>query len=154
MTIGLIILMILFGLLLLILEILIIPGLIAGIAGVLIMLAGMYWMYKDYGSVAGHITAAATAIVTASAIFYCLKTKAWERFSLKEKLVGKSVTTDDLQVKEGDEAIAVSALRPMGTVMIGDQKAEAQTNGELVQAGTTVIVVKILSNKLIVKPKN
>lgn len=153
MTITLIIILIVFGIVLLVLEILVLPGLIAGIIGVILMLAGILWMYNSQGDTAGHITLGLTTAISAASVIYALRSRAWERFGLKQSLDGKSVSTSDLKVAEGDEVIALSALRPMGTVLIGDQKAEAQTNGELVPAGTTVIVVKILPNKLIVKPK-
>lgn len=153
MNIFLIAFVILFGIALLLLEILVLPGLIAGIIGSILMIAGILWMYTSEGLIAGNITLFVTILVSASSIYYGLKSKAWERFGLNQKLDGKSVTTSELEVQEGDEVIALSALRPSGTVMIGEKKAEAQTNGELVPAGSTVIILKILPNKLIVKPK-
>lgn len=148
-----IITLILFGLLLLILEILIIPGLIAGIFGVIMMLAGIFWMYSAYGDRGGHITLISTLFLTAVSIFYAFKSKAWSRFGLKGKNDGRTTGTSELKVSVGDELITISALRPMGTVMADNQRVEAQTEGELVQAGTLVIITKILPNKLIVKPK-
>ena len=51
----------------------------------------------------------------------------------------------------GDEALAVSALRPMGTIMIGDIKVEAQSNGELIPENTKVVILRVLQNKVLVK---
>lgn len=153
MTFALICILIVFGIILLVLEILVLPGLVAGIFGVILMVAGIFWTYESYGQKYGHIALVVTIIVATLSVYYSLKSKAWERFGLSGKLEGKSVTTENLKVSEGDEVLAVSALRPSGTVMIGDQKAEAQTNGEFVDSGQTVIVIKILGNKLLVKPK-
>jgi len=152
-TIALIITLIVFGIILLILEILVLPGLISGIVGVMLMITGVLWMYSSQGSTAGHITLACTAATSGAAILYALKSRAWERFGLKGHLEGKSVSTAGLPISVGDEVITMSALRPMGTILAGDHKAEAETTGEMVDAGSTVIIVKITPNKIIVKPK-
>lgn len=146
-----IIVLIVVGICLLVLEILILPGLIAGIIGVVLMLLGILWMYKDFGSSAGNYTSVITVIVTIFAIYYSLKSKAWQRFGLNDSLQGKTNEVDKLDLIEGDEGVALSALRPMGTVMIKDRKVEAQTNGELIQENSIVKILKVLPNKVIVK---
>jgi membrane-bound ClpP family serine protease len=151
-TVSLIIILILFGIVLLVLEILVLPGLVAGIIGVVLMLAGILWMYTSQGDTAGHITLFATLVTAAGSIYYSLKSKAWERFGLKGQM-DKPESNTGLGFSEGDEAIALSAMRPMGTIMAHGIRAEAQTNGELITAGTTVIILKISPNKIIVKPK-
>lgn len=146
-----IIVLIVVGICLLVLEILILPGLIAGIIGVVLMLLGILWMYQDFGSSAGNYTSVITVIVTIFAIYYSLKSKAWQRFGLNDSLQGKTNEVDKLDLIEGDEGVALSALRPMGTVMIKDRKVEAQTNGELIQENSIVKILKVLPNKVIVK---
>ena len=58
-----------------------------------------------------------------------------------------------LDIKMGEEGRTLSALRPSGTVQIGDRRVEGQSSGELIDAGTKVIVTKVLPNKIIVKIK-
>lgn len=148
-----IVLLILIGIVLIVLEILILPGLISGIIGGILIVTGIAWMYKTQGSIIGNYTALSTAALTLAAIIYSLKSKAWQRFGLKDSLKGKTNEVDQFDLKEGDEGIAVSALRPMGTVMVSEKRIEAQTNGELIQANTPVTILKILPNKIIVKSK-
>ena len=136
-----IILLILFGILLLVLEILILPGLIAGIIGGVLVLAGMSWMYKEFGTTYGNYTALATALATFGAIYYSLKSKAWTRFGLKDSLEGKTNQVDKLELKEGDEGTTISDLRPMGSVMINNLRVEAQSNGEHIPANKKIIVL-------------
>lgn len=142
---------ILFGIALLILEILILPGLIAGIFGVIFICAGVGWMYHEYGMVTGHYTLAATVILTFAGIYYSLKSKAWKRFSLEQSLQGKANDLNELGIKEGDEGISVSSLRPMGTVLIGNNKIEGQSNGEFINSGEKIRVVKLLNYKVLVQ---
>ena len=71
---------------------------------------------------------------------------------MKNNLKESKVNLIDTEiVKEGDEALAVSALRPMGTIMIGDMKVEAQSNGELIPENTKVIILRVLQNKVLVR---
>ncbi len=146
-----IILLILIGIVLLVLEILVIPGFVAGIAGVAMMAGGIAWTYTEYGNTAGHLTAAATVIVALAAVVYSLKSRAWKRFGLQGKLEGKTVAVDKMEILVGDVGVAMSALRPSGTVYIGNKRVEAQTNGEMVDRNVKVVVQKVLTNKVIVK---
>jgi len=144
--------LIILGIALLVLEILILPGLIAGIIGGLFLLAAISWTFRAYGTTAGIWTSAATVFIGVLAIYIGLKTKIWTRFSLKHNMKDSRVNLIDTDVvKEGDEAITISALRPMGTIMIGDLKMEAQSNSELVPGNTRVIVLRVLQNKVVVK---
>lgn len=148
-----IIILILVGILLLVLEILILPGLIAGIIGGVLVVVGISWMYKEFGSTIGHYTTFFSGLLTFGAIYYSLKSKAWQRFGLQDSLKGKANEVDKMEIKEGDEGVSVSALRPMGTVMINNQRMEGQSNGELIPGNTKIVILKILPNKVIVKEK-
>lgn len=149
-----IILLILAGILLLVMEILILPGLIAGIIGGAFILVGNLWIYSRFGNTAGNITALASVILASGAVYFSLKSKAWQRFGLNDSLQGKATDVQAMDIHEGDEGVAVSALRPMGTVMIRNQKVEAQTNGEFIDGNDSVIVLKIFPNKILVKSKS
>jgi membrane-bound serine protease (ClpP class) len=140
------------GITLLVLEILVLPGLIAGLIGGLFIVAAITWTFSEYGTAAGIYTSLATVIVAIIAIYTGLKSKVWKRFSLKQDMHESRVNIIDSNVvKAGDEAITISALRPMGTILIGDQKVEAQTNGELIPGNTRVIIISVLQNKVLVK---
>ena len=146
-----IVLLILIGIVLVVLEILILPGLISGIIGGILIIIGILWMYKSYGSAVGNYTSLATAVLTVGAIIYALKSRAWQRFGLKDSLQGKTTEVDKMELNEGDEGITISALRPMGTVMVKEKRIEAQTNGELIPTNTHITILKVLPNKIIVK---
>lgn len=147
-----IIFLIITGILLLVLEILILPGLIAGIVGAILIIIGIFLSFQYHGAPVGYYTMAGAAILTFAAIFYSLKSKAWQRFSLKDSL-GKANEVDKLEIQEGDEGVTLSALRPMGSVQIRKLRVEAQSTGEFIQPNTPVLITKVLSNKVIVKPK-
>ena len=140
------------GILLLVLEILILPGLIAGIIGGLFLLAAISWTFKEYGTTAGIYTSIGTIIMALLSIYIGFKSKIWNRFSLKNSMKESKVNEIDMElVKEGTEALTVSALRPMGTIMIGDLKVEAQSNGELIPGNTRVVILRVMQNKVLVR---
>jgi membrane-bound ClpP family serine protease len=150
MTLLAIILLIAIGIALLILEILVLPGLIAGIIGGVFMLAGILMTYSAYGSVAGHLTAVAAVALSVGTVLYFLRSKSWQRFGLNLKLEGKTNEVDKLPVAEGDTGITLSALRPMGTILVKNLRIEAQTNGEMIPENTPVKIIRIYPNKVLV----
>jgi len=145
--------LLLIGIILLVLEILVLPGMVAGIIGGVFLLIGILWMYSAEGSTAGHITLLTTFIVSCLAIYLSLKNKSWLRYGLKDTIDGRVNDVGILAIQEGAEGRTLSALRPSGTIEIGDRRVEGQTTGEMIDAGTKVIVTKVLPNKIIVKIK-
>jgi membrane-bound ClpP family serine protease len=143
--------LILIGILLLVLEILILPGLIAGIIGAVFLIIAIAWMYADYGSTAGNYTLLSTLLLTFLAIWGSFKSKAWSRFGHKETLEGKMNDIARHGIAEGEIGTTLSALRPSGTVLIRDAKVEGFTNGEILNAGTKVKVVRVLPGKILVE---
>ncbi|NNF01400.1 MAG: hypothetical protein HKN22_01830 [Bacteroidia bacterium] len=146
--------LIIFGIALLLLEILVVPGLVMGVIGVIFIVCGVSFTYIEYGVAVGNYTAAGTVVVTILSIILALRSKAWKRFGLKEELTGKVNVFDSLGIKVGDIGVTVSALRPMGSVLIINEKIEAESRGDFIAANTPIEVVQILPNKIIVKPKN
>lgn len=141
------------GIILLVLEILVLPGLIAGIIGGAFLFAGIVWMYAAEGTRAGNITLVATFVGTSLAIYFSLKSKSWLRYGLKSTIDSKVNDIASLSIQEGAEGRTLSALRPSGTILIGDARVEANTSGEMIDAGSKVIVTRVLPNRVIVKIK-
>lgn len=57
-----------------------------------------------------------------------------------------------LTLAPGDTGVALTTLRPSGKVMINNQKIDAITQGEFIDPEQRIIVEKIESNRVIVKP--
>lgn len=151
MSIFFIAVLILFGILLIVLEILIVPGFIVGIAGGIFVIMGIGWAWQVYGSTSGMITAAVALFLIALSIWSALRTGFWKRFSLQNKLEGKMNVIDETLVHVGDRGAAISSLRPMGTIRVNGHRFEASTEGQMVPPNYPVTVLRIEGNKLIVK---
>jgi membrane-bound ClpP family serine protease len=52
----------------------------------------------------------------------------------------------------GNEGVAVSALRPMGTADFQDKMIEVKTNGDYLAPGTRIRITKIITNDILVEP--
>lgn len=141
------------GILLLIMEFLVFPGVnVAGVAGMICVAAGIYLGYYYFGSPAGHLILVATALAGGGATVYALRANTWKRFSLGASIEG-SVEGVDQSVKEGDTGICVGRLAPMGKVRVGDAVVEAQSQSGYIGENSQVTVLKVYKNKIIVKLK-
>ncbi len=154
MLLTLIVSCILIGIILIVLEVLVVPGTtVVGGAGLVLIIGGVMWMYADFGTVAGHWSLVISAAATILAVVYAMRSGAWNRFSLKSAIDSRASNDFSLDVHVADEGISLSALRPMGTVELNDKRYEARTAGEMLPQNTKVIVVSISGNTIIVKSK-
>ncbi|MCF8136958.1 MAG: serine protease [Desulfotignum sp.] len=73
--------------------------------------------------------------------------------SLHKKLSSKegvSSQAPDLVTWKGKKGEAITDLRPSGTVMIEGKRLDAVTDGEYVDAGTSVVVTLVSGNRIVV----
>ena len=153
MSIFFIAVLIFFGIALIVLEILIVPGLIVGIVGGIFMCMGLVWTWQVFGPTVTVAVGVFAILLLVVSVYLALKTGFWKRFSLKETNKGRVNEIDTGAVLPGDTGYAISSLRPMGSVKINGIKFEASSEGELIPPNYPVEVIRIEPGKLIVKPK-
>lgn len=145
--------LILVGIVLLIAEIIFIPGTtVVGILGAVFMMAGIVFTYGHFGQDTGYKVLIATGIATAVLLYIAFKKGAWSRFSLQDTSHAKVNEGLTQALAAGDEGTAVSALRPMGTAEFKDKVFEVKTNGDYLAAGSRVRIVQIQANEILVEP--
>lgn len=155
MTWTLIAVLIIIGLLLLVLEILVIPG--TGIVGVLgfgCLVFGIYQTYVTFGNTAGHITVASTAFLSFIAIYLSIRSNTWKKLSLKSEIKSQVNLIDEKVLHVGDKGMAIARLAPSGKARINDELFEVHTYNLFVDENTEIEVIKIEANKVWVKPIN
>jgi len=147
-----IIILVLVGLLMLILEVLVIPGSgIAGIVGFILMAAGIWLAYTRISVEAGHITLAVTLGVNLIGLVLALRTKTWKKAMLVTKIDGKTRTLKLPNLKEGDKGKTVSRCAPMGKAVFYDKFFEVSALSEFIDENTNIEIVKISGNKIYIK---
>ncbi len=155
MTIFAIVLLIVLGLLLLLIEFAIIPGItIAGIGGFLLLGASVYISFTQYGNFIGFITLALVLIASPVLIYYFFKSKSGKRMILNSKIKGTVDTIETGKIKVGDIGKTIGRLAPMGKIRVNGETVEAQSMGTFIDHNTEIIISKIHSNKIIVEPFN
>ncbi len=149
---GYVIVFVSLGLLLLLAEILIIPGLgVAGILGILSLVASCIFSFKLFGAEMGYIIVAVNIALVIGLTIYVLRAKTWKRFTLNEKIEG-SVASEMPKLMVGDEGVTITRLAPKGSARFASGVYEVKALEGLLGSGIEVRVVLIEDNTVIVKP--
>ena len=143
------------GILFMLIEIFLLPGIsIAGIAGAIFLIGGIVYSYMFLGSTAGNVTLAASAVTLGLTFFGLLKSKSLERISLNTIIDDKVDNSYLLKIAVGDIGVAVSRLNPIGKVLVNDIEAEGKSfDGEFIEEDTEIVVVKVETYNVLVKRK-
>ncbi|PXX96124.1 hypothetical protein DF185_20285 [Marinifilum breve] len=153
MTALIIVLLILLGVLLLLLEFLVIPGItLAAIGGVLMIGGGIYLAYDHYGSTIGHLTVLATIIFCGISLVLALKSNIWNKIMLKAEVDSKVEKLEEEKIHVGDQGICLSRLAPMGKIKINKTVVEAKSTGAYIDEKSKVEVIGVMDKIVIVKP--
>ncbi|MCD4697285.1 MAG: hypothetical protein K8S16_13695 [Bacteroidales bacterium] len=153
MTWTIIAVLIIIGFLFLLLEILVLPGTnVAGIIGFVLIAIGI-WQAYYYGTLAGSLTLGGSVILSVIFLYVALKSGTWKKASLKKSINSKVNLVDIKRIKTGDTGKTISRLAPMGKAYLNGEYYEVRSNGELIDEGKEVEIIKIDNNKITVKLK-
>lgn len=143
------------GLLLILLEILVIPGGgVVGIIGFFLTVVGVYLSFKHHGVYAGSFVLSGTVIFNVIALVLALRSKTWDRAMLKTNIDSRVNTIDSSKLKVGDQGVTVSRCAPAGKALIHGDFLEVQTRSEFIDENSTIEIIKLEGNKIFVKLKN
>lgn len=147
-----IIIILLIALLLIFLEIFVLPGInVAGILGLLLMIAGIYLGYRQIGAPTAHYILATTLVLGTLIMFFGLRSSTWRKVALDTAIESKVADDVSENVKVGDRGTALTRLGPIGTVLINGKTFEAKS-ANIIDAKTEIEVMEIDGNEIIVKP--
>lgn len=153
MSIFAIILLILLGLVLLLIEFAVIPGVtIAGIGGFLLLAASVYIAFTELGNTAGFITLIVVLVLAPAMVYYFFKSRTGKKMILEKNIDGKVEYINSQKIVVGDSGKTIGRLAPTGKVRVNGEVVEAQSTGAFIDHNTEIKVLKILSNKIIVEP--
>ncbi len=147
-----IIILSLLGIFLLIAEIFIIPGFgVAGIAGFIFMGGSVWYAYDQLGPTGGNITFLIAGIGFLVMVYLFVKSKMVNRMALKKEIKSNIENTIDSSIVAGDEAMTISILNPMGSVLVKGMKIEAKSPEGFIDVNSRVIIEKVEKTKVIVR---
>lgn len=149
---GIVIALLLLGILLLLLEIVFVPGTtIVGVGGIILLAIGIFLAYSSISQQAGHISLGASLAIIILSLVVMLKGKTWQRMALKEEVQGKSIESMEDIVSVGAKGKTISRLNPIGKALFEEKILEVSTTGDFVDQDVEVEVVKIDQNRIKVK---
>ena len=148
MTMFYIVLLIFFGLLFLVAELVLLPGVsIGAILALVCYGSSIYLAFRDLGPVAGSVVVLVILVLSLIATVVSLRAKTWQRFSLKQKI--NSLPDQELSV--GDRGTTLSRLSPMGKIEVKGRTYEAKSLGAYVDPRKEIEVVGFENFSVIVK---
>jgi len=151
--ISLIILLLIGGLLLLWLE-MVVPGMIAGSLGGIAIISGITMAYMHHGMEGGNLSVVGTLGGLGLLMYWWSNrfqhTAIGKKMILSNAVQGSGVA-EELTALVGKTGEAVTPLRPSGTVQIEGKRIDAQTDGDWVEIGAPVTVVRAQGALIVVK---
>ena len=155
MTLLLILFLILIGILLLFLELAVLPGItIAGIGGIILLAASVYFAFANYGTGIGILTLLIIFALVPSLLFRFFKGKTGKKMMLQSEITGKIEGLDHLNIHPGDEGVTVGRLVPGGKVKLNNHIIEGKSATGFIDPGEQIRVVEVLKTRVIVEPIN
>lgn len=147
-TVGLLILL---GIGLLVVEFVLLPGItIAGIAGFLAMVAGVFFAYRDLGAATGHLTLVGTLVVNTFVVIRVFRAQTWKKVGVISEINSK-VNVLKTDIKVGDLGESISRIAPAGKAMIGENIIEVHSEDGFIDQHENIIVAHIKNNKVFIK---
>lgn len=143
MNLTLLIIVLALGLLLLTLEIVALPGGLAGIFGVALISFGVWQTYLLYGPTAGTITLLCSIAVCVLFLIIFMKAKTWKRFSLNEESDSKVNQIDQKVVKVGAKGNTVARLAPTGKALIDGELMEVHAVNKFIDPDRPIEVIAV-----------
>ncbi len=142
MNTTLLIIVLLLGVILLTLEIVALPGGVAGVFGTLLIGFGVWQSYLLYGSHTGTIILLCSIALCVLMLILFMKKKTWQRFSLNEESDSK-VNQLEPAVKPGTRGVTISRLAPTGKALIDGEQMEVHAVNKFVDPDRPIEVVAI-----------
>jgi membrane-bound serine protease (ClpP class) len=167
-------LVIVLGAMLLGVEIFVLPGFgIAGIAGLACIIIGLILSFQDFvlpspsmpwqgremianlGRVLGSFIGAFVGAILLIRFALPSVSKVVSGPALTATLEGSHADSEAIvDIKEKDEGVVQTPLRPSGKASFGERGFDVVAEGDFIEKGAAVVVIKVLRNKIIVARKS
>ena len=111
-----------------ILELFIFPGItLSAIAGLACMIYSIYYAFVNISTTAGYITWLVSGLISLIAIYYFIRWKKIDKYSLKENVDSTIDRTAERSIKVGDKGVSSTRLALYGRAIINNQDIEVKS---------------------------
>ncbi|MFH1459083.1 MAG: NfeD family protein [Candidatus Omnitrophota bacterium] len=143
------------GFVLIFIEVVLIPGIgFAGILGAISLVAACYTAFESLSTFAGILISLTSIILTVIFFKILPKTAFWQKTRLsliQNKSQGYQVAQPEFKELINKKGIALTMLRPSGTIIIENKRYDVVTDGEFIEKDQEIIVYDVEGNKIVVK---
>jgi len=140
------------GLLLFIIEVFLLPGVsIAGIASAACLLYANYYAFDTLGTFPGCITLAISAIGVIAITIWFMRSKTVDKLSLKKSIDYRPEPLKGLNLKAGDEGVALTRLALIGNAEFDGHIIEVRSIGDFIDEKSRIRVNRIRDGIVLVE---
>jgi membrane-bound serine protease (ClpP class) len=146
-----IILTLVFGFVLLAIEVFVAPGFtVFGIFGLILLSLGVILAFSNLPFLYAILVLILSLLAVSVFTIWFFKVGLKKRFTLKSRETGYRPYQKDYDKYVGKIGISLTPLRPSGTIMVNNDKISAVSRGEFIEAKAEIKVLKVEGNKVVV----
>jgi len=143
------------GILLLLAEVLVLPGVnVAGVIGFILIVTAVYMAFVQHGKAMGLLSLLIALSGSVLSLVMAMRSKTWDRLSLKNSIESKTADEQMHKINVGSEGKTLTTLNPIGKVQIGSEVFDARSEEGFLDQDITVTVKQVAAYELVVKPLN
>ena len=147
-----IVLLTVLGVLFLIAELLLLPGVSVGTSLALVCYgSAIYLAFNNFGVTTGIIVLAIVLVLSLITTILALRAKTWRKLALQQEIDSTSMENPSKKVAVGSTGITISRLSPMGKIEIDGELHEAKSLDSYIEQRKRVEVVGFENFTIIVK---
>ena len=140
------------GLILFIIEVFLLPGIsIAGIISAICLLYANYYAFDTLGTIPGCITLTISAMGVIGITIWFMRSKTVDKLSLKKTIDYRPEPLKGLDLKAGDEGIALTRLALIGNAEFNGRIIEVRSSGDFIEQKSKIRVERILDGIVLVE---
>ena len=140
------------GLILFIIEVFLLPGIsIAGIISAVCLLYANYYAFDTLGTIPGCITLTISAMGVIGITIWFMRSKTVDKLSLKKTIDYRPEPLKGLDLKAGDEGVALTRLALIGNAEFNGRIIEVRSSGDFIEQKSKIRVERILDGIVLVE---
>ncbi|MBP3552794.1 MAG: NfeD family protein [Bacteroidaceae bacterium] len=139
------------GIILLLLEVFLFPGIsLAGIGATACIIYANVHAFTELGTWPGIITLIISIISSILVFVWFMRSKSLDRLALKKDIDSTVKQPEAATIQPGDTGIALTRLAQIGNAQFGDRIVEVKTTGDFIDAKTPIVVERITNGIIFV----
>ena len=146
-----IIITLIFGFVLLAIEVFIAPGFtVFGILGLILLSLGVILAFSNLPFLYAVLVLILSLLVVSVFTIWFFKVGLKKRFALKSRETGYRPFQKNYDKYVGKIGVSLTPLRPSGTISVNNEKISAVSRGEFIEADVKIRVLNVEGNKVVV----